>query len=119
MKEQDQWKGSYIGTAAGRTVETAHETHGRLLDWGWRYDLEVWFIDTFVLRGKVRDMRRRVVDLALARLLGVIGGIERRTFAGAGHVPQSTHPRQYVETVRAFLAADGSGRIRCHAGRAR
>lgn len=37
---------------------------GRLLDRGWRYDLEVWFTDTFVLRGKLRQMRRRVLDLA-------------------------------------------------------
>lgn len=37
---------------------------GRLLDRGWRYDLEVWFTDTFVLRGKLREMRRRVLEVA-------------------------------------------------------
>lgn len=44
--------------------EHAHATRGRLLDRGWRYDLKVWFIDTFLLRGQVRDLRRRVLDLA-------------------------------------------------------
>jgi ubiquinone/menaquinone biosynthesis C-methylase UbiE len=46
-------------------AEEAHEhDHGRLLDRGWRYDLEVWFLDTFWLRGKVRAMRARVLELA-------------------------------------------------------
>lgn len=40
-----------------------HE-HGRLLDRGLRYDLEVWFLDRFLLRGKVRAMRARVLVLA-------------------------------------------------------
>jgi SAM-dependent methyltransferase len=44
--------------------ETAPETRGRLLDRGWRYDLEAWFADTFVLRGALRDLRQRVVALA-------------------------------------------------------
>src|SRR5499427_3868342 len=47
--------------------EHAHATRGRLLDRGWRYDLKVWFIDTFLLRGQVRDLRRRVLDLAELR----------------------------------------------------
>src|SRR5215467_12054380 len=50
-----------------RRGEHAHATRGRLLDRGWRYDLKVWFIDTFLLRGKVRDLRRRVIDLAELR----------------------------------------------------
>ncbi len=48
----------HSGRAAG---ESAHETPGKLLDRGWRYDLEVWFVDTFVLRGSLRDLRQRVV----------------------------------------------------------
>jgi SAM-dependent methyltransferase len=44
--------------------ETPPETRGRLLDRGWRYDLEAWFADTFVLRGALRDLRQRVVALA-------------------------------------------------------
>ena len=48
----------------------------------------------------------RMVVSELAGLLSVAGGVERRTFSGAGHVPQLTHPEQYVETVRAFLRGD-------------
>ncbi len=48
--------------------EHAHGgTRGRLLDRGWRYDLEVWFVDTFLLCGQVRNLRRRVLDLAELR----------------------------------------------------
>jgi len=48
----------------------------------------------------------RVIVAELARLVGVADGIQRQAVAGAGHVPQLTHPEQYVKTVRAFLAAD-------------
>ncbi len=37
---------------------------GVLLDRGWRYDAEVWFFDTFVMRGQIRRLRRKVLDLA-------------------------------------------------------
>ncbi len=42
----------------------AVETQGRVLNQGWFYDLGLWFMDTLVLRGKFREMRRRVIDLA-------------------------------------------------------
>lgn len=35
-----------------------------MLDRGWRYDLEVWLFDTFALRGRLRELRRRVLDRA-------------------------------------------------------
>ena len=54
--------------AHGHGSEHAHETRGRLLDRGWRYDLQVWFIDTFVLHGQVRGLRRKVLDLAELRV---------------------------------------------------
>jgi ubiquinone/menaquinone biosynthesis C-methylase UbiE len=41
-----------------------HQTGGKLLDRGWRYDAEVWLFDTFVMRGQIRLLRRRVVDAA-------------------------------------------------------
>ena len=41
-----------------------HSGGGQWLDRGWRYDVEVWFFDTFGLRGEVSRLRRRVVDLA-------------------------------------------------------
>lgn len=42
----------------------ANETDGLVLNGGWRYDLMVWFCDTFLLRGKLREFRRRTADLA-------------------------------------------------------
>ncbi|HET6965286.1 MAG TPA: class I SAM-dependent methyltransferase [Acidimicrobiales bacterium] len=41
-----------------------HQTSGKLLDRGWRYDAEVWLFDTFAMRGQIGQLRRRVVDLA-------------------------------------------------------
>lgn len=41
-----------------------HQTRGKLLDRGWRYDAEVWLFDTFAMRGQIRELRRRVVDVA-------------------------------------------------------
>src|SRR5215211_7871921 len=43
---------------------SAKETQGLILDRGWRYDLEVWFFDTFLLRGKLRELRQRTANLA-------------------------------------------------------
>jgi ubiquinone/menaquinone biosynthesis C-methylase UbiE len=42
----------------------AAETHGRVLDLGWRYDLMTWFCDTFLLRGKLTELRRKTIRLA-------------------------------------------------------
>jgi SAM-dependent methyltransferase len=47
---------------AGET--SAKETRGLILNRGWRYDLEVWFFDTFLLRGRLRELRQRTADLA-------------------------------------------------------
>lgn len=41
-----------------------HQTSGKLLDRGWRYDLEVWLFDTFAMRGQIRELRRKVLDAA-------------------------------------------------------
>lgn len=43
---------------------SAKETQGLILNNGWLYDLKVWFFDTFVFRGKVREIRQRTIDLA-------------------------------------------------------
>jgi ubiquinone/menaquinone biosynthesis C-methylase UbiE len=40
------------------------KTRGLLLDRGWRYDLEVWFFDTFLVHGEINRLRHRVLDLA-------------------------------------------------------
>ncbi|GLV56822.1 hypothetical protein KDH_36610 [Dictyobacter sp. S3.2.2.5] len=42
----------------------AKETKGLILNGGWRYDLEGWLHDTFSFRGKVRELRKRVITLA-------------------------------------------------------
>jgi ubiquinone/menaquinone biosynthesis C-methylase UbiE len=43
---------------------TPSETRGHILNWGWRYDLMLWFVDAIVLRGKLRELRQRTIDLA-------------------------------------------------------
>lgn len=57
----DPFTQPHRGEPAGRS---GHPTRGIVLDRGWRYDLKVWFVDTFVLRGKLKDLRRKVLDLA-------------------------------------------------------
>jgi ubiquinone/menaquinone biosynthesis C-methylase UbiE len=39
-------------------------TRGLILDTGWRYDLMEWFFDTFLFRGKLRELRQKTADLA-------------------------------------------------------
>ncbi|TMC92764.1 MAG: methyltransferase domain-containing protein, partial [Chloroflexi bacterium] len=43
---------------------SATETKGLILNGGWRYDLGIWFIDTFVFRGQLRELRRKTANLA-------------------------------------------------------
>jgi len=43
---------------------SAKETKGLVLNGGWRYDLGIWFIDTFVFRGQLRELRQRTANLA-------------------------------------------------------
>ena len=43
---------------------SAKETHGLILNGGWRHDLMTWFIDTFLFRGKLRELRQRTGNLA-------------------------------------------------------
>ncbi len=40
------------------------ETKGLILNGGWRYDLGIWFIDTFVFRRQLRELRQRTANLA-------------------------------------------------------
>ncbi len=44
------------------------KTKGLVLNDGWRYDLFGWFCDTFLFRGKLREIRQRTADLALLQL---------------------------------------------------
>ena len=43
---------------------SAKETKGLILTGGWRYDLMEWFIDTFMFRGQLRELRLRTATLA-------------------------------------------------------
>ena len=43
---------------------SAKETKGLIGSGGWRYDLGIWFIDTFVFRGQLRELRQRTANLA-------------------------------------------------------
>jgi ubiquinone/menaquinone biosynthesis C-methylase UbiE len=43
---------------------SATETKGLIGSGGWHYDLMEWFIDTFVFRGQVRELRLRTATLA-------------------------------------------------------
>ena len=43
---------------------SAKETKGLIGSGGWRYDLHVWLTDLFMFWGKVRELRRKTVDLA-------------------------------------------------------
>lgn len=56
---------SLIGGRHGRgSGGHDHQTSGKLLDRGWRYDVEVWLFDTFAMRGQIRQLRRNVLDVA-------------------------------------------------------
>lgn len=47
------------------TGEAQHgPTRGWVMNWGWRYDLMIWFFDAFLLRGKLRKMRVQTANLA-------------------------------------------------------
>jgi ubiquinone/menaquinone biosynthesis C-methylase UbiE len=43
---------------------SAKETKGLILNGGWGYDLMGWFLDTFLFRGQVRELRNRAATMA-------------------------------------------------------
>ena len=56
-----------------------------------------------------------VIVAELARLVGIADGIQRPTFAGAGHVPQLTHPSSTSRPIARSWPPTGHGRLGCHA----
>src|SRR5690242_10525916 len=44
--------------------QMAGETQGIIMNWGWRYDLMVWFFDTLVFRGRLKNLRKKTIELA-------------------------------------------------------
>lgn len=55
---------SYMHIFAHHQHEGQEQTQGWIINLGWRYDLMVWFLDTFLLRGKLRKLRQQTIDLA-------------------------------------------------------
>ena len=43
---------------------SAKETKGLIVNFGWRYDLMEWFLDTFLFRGKLHELRETTANLA-------------------------------------------------------
>jgi len=43
---------------------SAYETQGSVINWGWRYDLMVWYFDTVMFHGQLQELRFQVADLA-------------------------------------------------------
>lgn len=54
--------GRHLHSKSGAT--STRITRGLILDMGWRYDLKEWFFDTFLFRGKLRELRQMTADLA-------------------------------------------------------
>jgi ubiquinone/menaquinone biosynthesis C-methylase UbiE len=74
-----------------RSDQAVVATRGLVLDWGWRYDLLVWLSDVIILRGRLRELRRRACELATihegARVLDVgcgTGSLALEAFRRAG-----------------------------------
>jgi len=56
---------SFMHHVHGGSGDVSHqETQGRILDFGWRYDLFEWLFDPILFHGKLRQLRLRTVALA-------------------------------------------------------
>ena len=54
---------SHPHTEPGHSA-TEPQTHGLVMNWGWRYDLFVWLADKLLLRGKLKELRYRTLEVA-------------------------------------------------------
>lgn len=99
-------------TEHGPPSPSGHEHRtGIILDRGWRYDLEVWFFDTFLVRGRIGELRRLVLELAElasgSRLLdvgcgtGTLAIAAARRLRGCGQVAGVDPAPRQVERARA------------------
>ena len=99
------------------TEESAGQTHGRILDYGWRYDLGEWIVDTLLLRGELRRLRQRTIDLARPMAgehvldvgcgTGTLALEVRRHVGSAGHVVGLDPGAQQIARARAKTARRG------------
>jgi ubiquinone/menaquinone biosynthesis C-methylase UbiE len=93
---------------------SAKETKGLILTGGWRYDLMEWFIDTFVFRGQVRQLRQRTAGLARLQLgdavldvgcgTGTLAMEVARRVGRAGHVAGVDPSPQQIARARSKAA---------------
>lgn len=58
---------SYAHHHQASVGESAGVTRGLVMNWGWPYDLTVWLFDTFLFRGRLRELRARTLELARFR----------------------------------------------------
>jgi ubiquinone/menaquinone biosynthesis C-methylase UbiE len=72
------------------------ETRGWVMNLGWRYDLLVWFFDTFLLRGRLRKLRLRTADLAQLQLGEAVLDVGCGTGALAMEVYKCVGPTGHV-----------------------
>src|SRR5258708_29798967 len=74
---------------------TVKATRGLILNSGWRYDLMEWFMDTFLFRGKLRELRQRTANLAHLRggetVLDVGCGVGTLAIEAQQHVGATGH----------------------------
>ncbi len=93
---------------------SAKVTKGLIASGGWRYDLMEWFIDTFVFRGQVRQLRQRTADLARLQLgdavldvgcgTGTLAMEVARRVGRAGHVAGVDPSPQQIARARSKAA---------------
>ena len=43
---------------------STYKTQGHVINWGWRYDLMLWFFNTFTAPGKWQALQQTIIDLA-------------------------------------------------------
>ena len=103
----------------GHSHSHAHKTRGLILDRGWRYDLEVWFSDRFLLHGEIKALRQRVLDLAdrstghdlldVGCGTGTLAVEAARRWAGAGQVTGVDPGPRQVARARSKARRAGVG----------
>ena len=83
----------------------AHTFAGEVLDPAWaEIDLDALGAIAFPVLLTQGDQSPPLFSKIIAGLAEAIDGAEVRTLPGAGHVPHTTHPSEYVSVVSRFVA---------------